>query len=183
MELGRGEDHPEREGDLHGRPGGAEVDDVGMPVMRPFAPREVTFLGVREIGAWALKVYGVRVPGPPLDRSGFDRALDLAAAALPPPALEDGRPGLGLFIAHQGRTGDYGVLGWWDHENELPLRIWVRRSPSDPWRPAADDESVCVWDLEIIWEERQAWIQTMLSGGDLDPEAYLTRVPERFIPG
>ena len=148
--------------------------------MQRFADREIRFAGTRTLQGWTLKIYGVHLPDAPIDWPGFDRALELAVATVPEPEPAAGRPGLGVFIAHQGRTGDYGVLGWWNHENELPFRIMVRRNATDPWRTAVDGESICVWDLEIVWEERQAWVDTMLTGTDSDPAAYLRRVPERF---
>ena len=148
--------------------------------MRPFEPREIEYHGTRARRGWTLKVYSVRVAGPPLDSSGFHVALGDAVDQLPAPDPESGRPGLGFFIAHQGATGDYGVLGWWNHENELAFEIVVRRGSDDPWRPARHGESICVWDLEIVWEERQAWVETMMAPDGADPEGYLARVPERF---
>ena len=115
-----------------------------------------------------------------MDWAGFEPALSAAEESLPEPDHSQGRPGLGMLIAHQGLAGDYVVLGWWNHENELPLMVWVRRSRSEPWRPGIEGESVCVWDLEVIWEERQAWVETMLSAADSDPEAYLAFVAPRF---
>jgi hypothetical protein len=51
--------------------------------------------------------------------------------------------------------------------------VFVRQqSPGATWRPARESESVCVWDLEVIWLERQAYVQTVLGGGDV--EGYLT---------
>jgi hypothetical protein len=86
------------------------------------------------------------------------------------------RPAASAFIiAHQGATGDDVVLAWWDHENELPVRVLVRRQ-GEPWRAAEDTESVCVWDLEIFWHERQAWVETVLSSGSANERtAYLSR--------
>jgi hypothetical protein len=101
----------------------------------------------------------------------------MAEAALPRPAISDGRPGLGFLIAHQGRTAAYVVLGWWDQENELPIKVFVRRG-DDPWRPARDAESICVWDLEVLWAEREAYVQAMLRPDGSDPAAYLERVLE-----
>lgn len=148
--------------------------------MHPFAPREIEFVGTRALHGWKVKVYGVHLAGAPLDWASFEAALDDSLGDLPEPDLDRGRPGLGFFIAHQGATGDYAVLAWWNHENELPLRIAVRRQAGDPWRPATTGESVCIWDLEIIWEERNAWIETMLTEAGPDREEYLRRVPERF---
>jgi len=44
---------------------------------------------------------------------------------------------------------------------------------SSGWRPANDSESVCVWDLEVLWRERQAYVATVLRPGGSDIEAYL----------
>ena len=151
--------------------------------MKAFAPRDIEFEGTRTVHGWTLKLYGVHLPEEPVDWPAFHTALDLAAMALPGPQPDVGRPGLGVFIAHQGATGDYAVLGWWNHENELPFHIMVRRGREEPWRKAVEGESICVWDLEIIWEERQAWIATMLAGAGADRGEYLRRVPERFLRG
>ena len=148
--------------------------------MEPFTSREIRFAGVRDHGAWSLKLYSVRHDGTPVDWPGFEWAIETALAALPDIEPAEGRPGLGLLVAHQGRTGDYLVLGWWNHENELPIEIWVRRR-GGPWRPAERGESFCVWDLEVLWAEREAWVQTMLGeAGEGGREAYLSRVQDRF---
>jgi hypothetical protein len=148
-------------------------------MMQPYSPRPIRFWGTRRAGGWTLKLYSVAYEaGRPIDWEGFEPALRLAEAALPPPDVSRGRPGLGFLIAHQGATGDYTVLAWWDNENELPLRVWVRRDREDPWRPAQDGESICVWDLEIIWAERQAWIECLLSGDVPDRDEYLARAAD-----
>ena len=84
-----------------------------------------------------------------VDWAAFEAGLKLAEAELPQPAEAAGRPGLGFLIAHQGRTGDYVVLGWWDHENELPLRVFLRR---------------------------QAYVATMLTPAGTGREGYLGQV-------
>jgi hypothetical protein len=76
---------------------------------------------------------------------------------------------------HQGR-GDYLVLGWWDNENELPLRVLVWGESG--WREARGSESVCVWDLRILWHERDAYVATVLSGRD--PADYLAWILQGY---
>jgi len=148
--------------------------------METYAPREIRFRSLRTSGPWTLKLYSVRYGDRPIDWAGFEVGLELAMRSLPEPDAEAGRPGLGALIAHQGRTGDYVVLLWWDHENELPTRLWIRRSPDEAWRPAVVGESFCVWDLEVMWAEREAWIATMLSAGGQNRRDYLEMVPDRF---
>jgi len=149
--------------------------------MEPYAPRTIQFCGLREGDGWKIKLYSVVYGDTSMDWDGFETGLRLAQVSLPEPNPERGRPGLGFLIAHQGRTGDYVVLCWWDRENELPVRVWVRSSREEPWHLAQNSESFCVWDLEIMWAERNAWVQTMLAAGGSDAGAYLSGVESRYL--
>ena len=146
-----------------------------------YEPRQVTSAPARSIAGYRLKEYRVVPAGVAFEEDRFSEAEALLAGRLPADVNPDlGRPGAGFFIAHQGATADYLVLGWWDQQNELPLGVWRREVRG--WRPALASESVCVWDLEIIWFERNAWVETALSGSPIDAAVfqYLSR---RFNPG
>ncbi len=140
----------------------------------PYAPRRLSFLGTRVINRFQLKCYSLQYGDGPFDYPKFEPGLSLAVSQLPSPAKTDGRPGVGFIVMHQGRTGDYLILGWWDRENELPLRVFVREETT--WRPAVGGESLCVWDLRVLWHEREAYVATILGGDGTNAgavEAYL----------
>lgn len=139
----------------------------------PYQPRPLNFLGVESVAEHQLKVYAIQYGDRPFDRRRFADGCELAAAALPSGST-DVCPGLGFMVLHQGATGDYLILCWWDRENELPTRIYVR-SP-EGWRPAVGGESFCVWDLSVMWWEREAYVASMLSGQTGGREAYLAMV-------
>lgn len=141
--------------------------------MHPYAPRDTHFTGLHTVNGWSLKQYQIQFETG-TDWSDFAPAAELADHSLPAPDPAAGRPGFGFTIAHSGRGADYFVLGWWNAENELPLSVWVRRDGKE-WRPAHAGESVCVWDLEVIWHERQAWVRTMMRE-QADGGAYLSAV-------
>jgi hypothetical protein len=166
--------------DFRPRPAGPRLDGRSRPAlfcfMHPYAPRDTRFHDLRQVRGWTLKRYAIRLGDEPLDWDSFAPALEMSEQSLPDPDPAAGRPGYGFVIAHRGRGADYLVLGWWSAENELPLSVWVRRDGND-WRPAHDGESICVWDLEVIWHERQAWVHWMLREGGPDPAAYLDAVP------
>jgi hypothetical protein len=131
--------------------------------MQPYQPRRTAALDPMTHGEWTLKSYSIVHDASPFDASRFAAGLPLALACLPSPAITPARLGVGFVIQHQGRNIDDIVLGWWDRENELPLRVFVRDpADGDRWRPAKGSESVCVWDLEVIWNERQTYIATIL---------------------
>jgi len=131
--------------------------------MLPYAPRPIRFHGVRELNGYRLKDYSIVAPAQSVDWLDFARGFEIVLAEMPRPALAVGRPGVGFRIAHQGATGRYAVLAWWERENELPIRIAVRRD-DEPWRAARPDESICVWDLQVFGFERDAYVETLLSG-------------------
>ena len=150
--------------------------------MRPFMPRPIRFRDVLARAGWRLKRYAIS--------AGPDAASDVAAAdwpefaagralaleALPAPARTAERPGAGFLVEHRGAGADYVVLGWWDRENELPVRVVVREhAPASPWRVARASESFCVWDLQVVSFERDAYVATVLAPGAGPPavEAYL----------
>jgi hypothetical protein len=94
--------------------------------MHAYAPRPVSWLGIEHVRGWRIKRYAIVYGDVPLDPRRFEGGLPLSRAALPAPAVSAARPGVAIEILHQGRTADYLVLGWWDNENELPLRVFVR---------------------------------------------------------
>jgi hypothetical protein len=145
-----------------------------MPPFNPYIARPIRFTGMAEPHGYRVKTYAIRYGSGPFRDGDFARGLQLAFDSLPRPAVTDVRPGVGFAISHQGNGTDYTVLGWWDNENELPLRVFVREQfPDAAWRPARGSESVCVWDLEVIGYERQAYIDTLLNNGTADD--YLNR--------
>ena len=140
----------------------------------PYAERRTTFDGVIEVGAWRLKRYTI-VDGDAFDAEAFADATAFCRYALPSPARDALRPGVGVLIRHEGRTMRYLVLCWWDNENELPMRVWVQPTGGDAcWRRAAVRESVCVWDMLALTQEREAYVRHVLGrDGGPDLAAYL----------
>lgn len=144
--------------------------------MKSYAPRRIVRQETLSSEGWDLKRYSITMPDSAIEPGRFEEARRLALAALPAPSRTAQRLGVGFLVEHQGDGVDYCVLGWWDRENELPIRVFVAE-PGAPWRPARDSESVCVWDLEVIAAERAAYVATVLTRNVTDPRAtYLESV-------
>ncbi len=144
-----------------------------------YQPRPLKFLGVESVAGFLLKVYTIRHPAQSLEHERFAARWDLAPTVLPQPAVTDGRPGVGFAVLHQGQGSDYLILCWWDRQNELPTRVFLK-TEAEGWRPAAGSESFCVWDLRVIWWEREAYVGTILAGSHNATEAYLATVAEGY---
>jgi hypothetical protein len=144
-----------------------------------YAPRPTSFLELLERDGWRMKLYAITYGPAPLDRQVYEEGLALAFADLPRPAVTAHRPGVGFVVCHQGRGWQYLVVNWWDNENELPQHVYARPiEPAAPraagWQRAAEGQAICVWDLQLIAAERDAYVRHVLTpqaGPDL--EAYL----------
>ncbi len=148
-----------------------------LEIKQPFRPRPVSFLELWEHGAWRLKVYGLSTvhqqPPPELVRA----AKDAAASLLPAKSEASDTYGVGFIVVHEGRNTNHVSIDWWVQENELEHHVY-RSSIAEPAALQPEDSSVagCVWDLQVIWFERNAWVEKVLGnalGADLD--AYLRR--------
>ncbi len=134
--------------------------------MKPFVARRIQFRNLIAFRDWRIKRYTITRSkvGEAADWSEFVNGRELAAQSLPNPARTNERPGLAFVIEHRGAEADYIVLCWWDRENELPTRVFVRGHHGESaWHAATDGESFCVWDLEVIAYERNAYIGTMMA--------------------
>ncbi len=138
-----------------------------MQTYTTFQPRAITSLPSLSVGGFHIKRYVVAAVPSLFDETRFADAQHKICALLPRVDATRGRPGAAFLILHQGVTGDYAVLSWWDRQNELPTHVWTRHE--DRWAPARSDEHFCVWDLELLWFERNAWVETVLSGAPLEP--------------
>lgn len=149
--------------------------------MKPYRPRPTRYLGSLTENGWDIKqysvVYDARVA---FDASRFEGGVALAMAELPQPARAPDRPGLAVLIKHQAEGMDYLVLAWWDRENELPIKVFVKEDRDPAWRGARGGESVCVWDLDVLWQERQAYVATVLGP---EPAGARERYLEQVVDG
>jgi hypothetical protein len=122
-----------------------------------------------------LKTYGIFAD--PERRSTLPPAEWLqwhAGSVLPEPPGPGDHP-VGFLMLHFGRDGDYLLVSQWYDANML--KHWVRGSETDAegrvtFAPLAQRDLIaCVWELEVIKFERDAWVRTAMARGQLDQDA------------
>lgn len=145
-----------------------------------YSPRLVKALPPVDVCGRALKVYAMFAEQ---ERSFSPPAPEWlrrhAASVLREPPQEGDHP-VGFLILHYGMEGDYLLVSQW-YDADM-LKHWVRGSVADAegnttFAPLAQRDLVaCVWELEVIKFERDAWVNTVLAQGRLDKsslDAYL----------
>lgn len=131
---------------------------------RPFEPRAIKFKEVLVQADWQMKWYVVLYPENDLNWEELENGTHLALNALPIPASTSDRGGLGFIISHQGRSHFSISTCWWDRETDLSFnRITKPLDHSEDWRGMTDGRSLDVWDLEIFWFEREAYVNAILA--------------------
>ncbi len=135
-------------------------------------PRAINCIGIVELAGYRLKLYAIVQGDGALNMHRFAGWEDLVCGALPQPATDSLRPGLGFIIMHQAQVGDYLVFGWWDNGNELPVRLFVSPPVVARFRGPNERESFCIWDIDVMVHERDAFVRATRAAG-IDADAYL----------
>jgi hypothetical protein len=148
-----------------------------IKLQESYQARPIRFLELWREAEWRMKVYGIAYQRP-LPRP----ELVEAAKRITRPHLRTAKSqthyGVGFLGVHDGRGANFVFVDYWADENELHHHVYV--SPSD--KPKALEYVTptgliaCVWDLRVMWFERQAWVETILANPTgPDVEQYLSR--------
>lgn len=118
-----------------------------------------------------IKLYSISADGGPVSPQPFLERLEVVKQRKP----DDWSQHPAFAIFHAGATGLYLVLAWWDNDNELFLSVSFDGGAG--WIEDMVRHSFCLYDLELIWAERNFFVETLHSGR-YDLAAYRAR---RFI--
>lgn len=142
-----------------------------------FRPRPVRFLELFECGPWRIKLYGLTAEHTRLLPELVAAAKELIGTLLPGDLTSAGAYGVGFAGIHCGADSNFVFVDWWANENELHHRVFTS-SLDQPLElsPGKDGLSACVFDLQVIWFERNAWVDKVLANpNNPDLEAYLQK--------
>lgn len=146
----------------------------------PYRDRSTEFFKIRTMNGSRIKLYGVSFGGGSVELRRFEPDLALAEMEIFPPSEQDGRPGVGFSIRHQSKAKDHVVACWWEGFDQLITRVFVRDSA---WRSGKNCESFNIWDMRIMWHERNAFVGAFLSGNADAHALYLgATFSERPLP-
>lgn len=144
---------------------------------KPYKRRSIRFLDTVDFKDWKMKVYSISAKREYVAPGLAEMAKTIVTDVLPEQAVTDQHYGLGFVMLHEGLDGNYIVTNWWEGENMLCNQIWAAPA-EDPYafRSFADTGIIsCVWELEVLYHEKKAWIQAMLDNeSGPDAETYLS---------
>ncbi|MFL4468926.1 hypothetical protein ACERZ8_03210 [Tateyamaria armeniaca] len=148
-----------------------------MHHLAPFVPRPVLPLAPITDQGWTLKRYAILADGRRYDDAIAAAATTAALARLPDPGPleeEGGNHGIGFQIIHFAETAVVAPLFYWQWGSVLAHCDQMRAPWDAPTAFGTGKTEVfgCVWEMDIVSFEVNAWRRTMLSGQGA-PEARL----------
>jgi hypothetical protein len=149
--------------------------------MSTYSPRLVQAFPAVSASGRTFKVYGIFADPdaqPAFPQPGW---LRQHVASLRQEPIEQDDHAVGFLMLHFAKDGDYLLMSQWYGVNML--KHWVYRAQDDanggPAFVALTQRDViaCVWELEVMKFERDAWVRTVMHRGALDEvstDAYLS---------
>lgn len=141
-----------------------------------YRPRAIRYLGLWHVDQWRLKAYTISPAGVEPSHELVEAARALAEDRIAESAGSGENYRVGYVGVHAGKTGNFVFIDWWANENEVYHHVYASSAerPTDFQYLTPTGASACVWDLQLIWFEREAWVATILSRPDApDIDAYL----------
>ena len=113
------------------------------------------------------------------DTSVDEQTIQLAKSQLPTWLLNANNYPLETYniatlILHQGKEGCFAIINWWIDENMLQNFVYLIEEGQDYKLFSANGITTCVWEMAILWHERNAWVKHILMKNENpDFKAYL----------
>lgn len=134
-----------------------------------YNPRKTTFERLIESEGWSFKLYSIVYENLTIDWEKYDEGIAQHLQNICSGLYEGRTTHCGFIIAHEGQGMSYLVVCWWGNDNELFVDVLVH--VDGQWM-SSDQYSFCLYDMEVLWFERNTYVQTMYSG-HIDPQRYL----------
>ncbi|PKM23265.1 MAG: hypothetical protein CVV10_00135 [Gammaproteobacteria bacterium HGW-Gammaproteobacteria-14] len=127
------------------------------------------------LDADGIKIYTISAQNQPVNQATYLRRL--SEVKQNKPVIWEATPAFAIF--HDGATCQYLVLAWWGNDNELFTSVSVNTASG--WIEDPSQYSFCLWDLEVLWHERNYFIEEVYCAKP-DLESYRARRLGGYIP-
>jgi hypothetical protein len=147
-----------------------------MRISEAFAPRSIDSLGIWDVLDWRLKVYTIAYGQVAVDSDLIEAARVVTRERIGAARNRQDHYEVGFVGIHQGKTGNFVFVDWWAHENELYHHVYTStsREPTALRYMTPTGLTACVWDIQLIGFERDAWVEHVLRKDEApDVEGYL----------
>lgn len=145
--------------------------------MDTYQTRPIRFLEVHQHQDWRVKIYSISVRNEKVGDELVQYAKTHLANWIANAKNYDLETyQMATLILHEGREGNFAIINWWIDENMLQNHVYYSSYEQPNVFINYSDKGIqtCVWELAVIWFERNVWVEYVLKKApDPDFEAYL----------
>jgi hypothetical protein len=135
-------------------------------------PRPVVFYGAEELSGWPVKVYGMTATAPEARPELLNAAREKASEVLAGTSREEDA-GAAFLIAHDARPACFVLVHWWQGVDLFQRYFRAPLERPAGLEPVKSGQIGCVWELELVAFEREAWVRHAFGATEPDVAAYL----------
>ena len=136
-----------------------------MGIVAPYQKRPIRFLGLACCGEWTIKCYSISCKNEYASEKQIQAAKDMIPEWLLQAELtQHSLYKAATLIIHDGRDHCYAIISWWTGENMLQLFAYIADEQVPDQFHLISDKGIisCVWEMAILWFERNAWVSKFL---------------------
>lgn len=146
-----------------------------MIIKQTYNARPVRQIGLIKHEGWMIKAYSISAK----HKLVPNELVDLAQGRLTEwlrKSTDYSNYKVAILIIHEGVDGIFTLLNWWIDENTIQNQVFFSSydEPGTYKGLSKDGIVACVWELAVLWHERNAWIKHILKKNDQpDWEGYV----------
>lgn len=142
-----------------------------------YQTRPIRFIELYQHQDWKIKIYSISIKNERFSSTHIELAKQQLNEWL---KLSKNYPlttyKIATLIIHEGKEGCFAILNWWIDDNMLQNHVFVATYKNPNHFKLFSDKGIitCVWELAVIWFERNAWVEHVLKqSGQPNFDAYL----------
>lgn len=148
-----------------------------MKITHSYKSRVIRFIELYRYNDWTIKTYSICKNKEMVDKS----ILELAKSNIKKWLKNAGNYPLNTYniatlILHECKEGCFAIINWWIDENMLQTHVYLleKNKPKLFKKYSHKGIFTCVWELEVLWFERNNWIKYVLQNASTpDYKSYL----------
>ena len=134
--------------------------------MEQFKKRATSYSGLYEFNDWKFKVYRIKYDETRVIQDVEKNIMSKLPNLIKEKTKINAYPNyqIGTVIIHEAKDCVFTLVNWWIYENVMQHHVYFSEldDPNEIIDYSDKGIQFCVWDLGIIWYERNLWVETIL---------------------
>jgi hypothetical protein len=146
-----------------------------MQIKSAYQQRPVRFVEIYQHNDWQIKLYSISVKNEYVSEENVQKAKCHLESWLLKSSIHDLETyKIATLILHEGKEGCFAIINWWIDENMLQNFVYLAEDGRDYELFSANGITTCIWEMAILWFERNAWVKhVLMKNENPDFNAYL----------